>query len=171
MRLALRPIPCQSANPRPAWLKGLGIFMGRWLRTALVSALLVCGFAGAAAAQAPSQAQRTQARDIYQRIIAFDTSVEGGQNPAMANYLAGLFRAAGFADEDVRVLPLNNTAGLLVRYRGNGSGGRPILLLAHMDVVPALRSDWERDPFTLVEENGFFFGRGTIDNKAGIAHL
>jgi carboxypeptidase PM20D1 len=58
-----------------------------------------------------------------------------------------------------------------VRYRGDGSGGRPILLLAHMDVVPALRSDWERDPFTMVEENGFFFGRGTIDNKAGIAHL
>jgi acetylornithine deacetylase/succinyl-diaminopimelate desuccinylase-like protein len=89
----------------------------------------------------------------------------------MANYLAGLFRAAGFAEDDVRVLPLNNTAGLLVRYRGNGSGGRPILLLAHMDVVPELRSDWERDPFTLVEESGFFFGRGTIDNKAGIAHL
>jgi acetylornithine deacetylase/succinyl-diaminopimelate desuccinylase-like protein len=88
----------------------------------------------------------------------------------MAEYLAGLFRGAGFAPEDVHVLPLNGTAGLLVRYRGNGSG-RPILLLAHMDVVPALRSDWERDPFTLVEERGFFFGRGTIDNKAGIAHL
>ncbi len=145
--------------------------MGRWLRTALVSALLAWGFTAAAAAQAPSDAQRAQAREIYQRIIAFDTSVEGGQNPAMANYLAGLFRAAGFAEEDVHVLPLNNTAGLLVRYRGNGSGGRPILLLAHMDVVPALRSDWERDPFTLVEENGFFFGRGTIDNKAGVAHL
>ncbi|MEQ1493151.1 MAG: M20/M25/M40 family metallo-hydrolase, partial [Terricaulis sp.] len=71
----------------------------------------------------------------------------------------------------VHVLPLNGTAGLVVRYRGNGTGGRPIILLAHMDVVPALRSDWERDPFTLVEENNFFFGRGTIDNKGGIAHL
>ncbi len=50
-----------------------------------------------------------------------------------------------------------------------GSGGRPILFLAHMDVVPALRSDWERDPFTLVEENGFFFGRGASDNKSGVA--
>lgn len=145
--------------------------MGDWVRGLLCGALFMCGFAGAASAQAPSQAQRTQARDIYQRIVAFDTSVEGAQNPAMAEYLAGLFRAGGFAAEDVHVLPLSGTAGLVVRYRGNGSGGRPILLLAHMDVVPALRSDWERDPFTLVEENGFFFGRGTIDNKAGIAHL
>lgn len=145
--------------------------MGGWARALAVSALFFCGFAGAASAQAPSEAQRTQARDIFQRIIAFNTSVEGAQTPAMANYLAGLFRTAGFAAEDVTVIPHNGTAGLVVRYRGNGSGGRPILLLAHMDVVPALRSDWERDPFTLVEENGFFFGRGTIDNKAGIAHL
>ena len=54
---------------------------------------------------------------------------------------------------------------------GDGSGGRPILLLAHMDVVTARRSDWERDPFTLIEENGFFYGRGTVDNKQGIAQL
>lgn len=133
-----------------------------------VSALFICG---AAHAQAPSEAERAQARDIYQRVVAFDTSVGGAQTPAMAAYLAERFRAAGFAAEDVRVLPLNGTAGLLVRYRGNGAGGRPILLLAHMDVVPALRSDWERDPFTLVEENGFFFGRGSLDNKAGLVHI
>ena len=47
----------------------------------------------------------------------------------------------------------------MVRYRGDGSGGKPILLLAHMDVVTANREDWERDPYTLIEENGFFFGR------------
>ena len=145
--------------------------MGNWMRALLLSDVFACGFTSAASAQAPSEAQRTQAREIYQRIIAFDTSVEGAQTPAMAAYLAGLFRAAGFPAEDVHVLPLNGTASLVVRYRGNGAGGRPIVLLAHMDVVPALRSDWERDPFTLVEENNFFFGRGTIDNKGGIAHL
>ncbi|MEQ1817585.1 MAG: M20/M25/M40 family metallo-hydrolase [Terricaulis sp.] len=145
--------------------------MGGWIRALVFSAVFMCGFTSVAAAQAPSAAQRTQARDIYQRIIAFDTSVDGAQTPAMAAYLAGLFRAAGFPAEDVHVLPLGGTAGLVVRYRGNGSGGRPILLLAHMDVVPALRTDWERDPFTLVEENHFFFGRGTIDNKGGIAQL
>jgi acetylornithine deacetylase/succinyl-diaminopimelate desuccinylase-like protein len=145
--------------------------MGGWVRALLLSAVFVCGFANAASAQAPSEAQRTQAREIYQRVIAFNTSVDGAQTPAMAAYLAGLFRDAGFPAEDVHVLPLNGTAGLVVRYRGNNSGGRPIVLLAHMDVVPALRSDWERDPFTLVEENDFFFGRGTIDNKGGITQL
>ena len=140
-------------------------------RALAAGALFFCGFAGAAAAQTPSDAQRAEAREIYQHVIGLDTSTEGAQTPAMAAYLADRFRAAGFADDDVRVLTTNGFAGLLVRYRGDGTGGRPILLLAHMDVVPAHRSDWERDPFTLVEENGFFFGRGTSDNKAGIVHL
>ncbi|MBL8546170.1 MAG: M20/M25/M40 family metallo-hydrolase [Hyphomonadaceae bacterium] len=145
--------------------------MAAGLRALVLSAVFLCGFSGIAAAQAPTEAQRVQAREIYQRIIAFDTSVEGAQTPAMAEYLAGLFRAGGFPAADVHVLPMNGTAGLVVRYRGSGTGGRPILLLAHMDVVPALRTDWERDPFALIEDNGFFFGRGTIDNKGGVAHL
>ena len=56
----------------------------------------------------------------------------------------------------------------MVRYRGDGSGGKPILLLAHMDVVAAKREDWERDPFKLIEENGYFYGRGTYDVKQGV---
>lgn len=123
-----------------------------------------------AAAQAPSDAERTQARDIYARVVAFESST-GPQVVPLANYLAERLRAGGFAADDVHVLPVGETAGLVVRYRGDGTGGRPILFLAHMDVVPALRSDWERDPFTLIEENGYFFGRGTLDNKAGIAQL
>jgi acetylornithine deacetylase/succinyl-diaminopimelate desuccinylase-like protein len=71
----------------------------------------------------------------------------------------------------VHVLPLGETASLVVRYRGDGSGGRPILLMAHMDVVTAKREDWQRDPFTLVEENGFFYGRGTEDIKQGVTQL
>jgi acetylornithine deacetylase/succinyl-diaminopimelate desuccinylase-like protein len=134
----------------------------------LLGALLFCG---AAYAQTPSPAERTQALEIYRRVVGFDTSITGGQTPAMANYLAERFRAGGFAAEDVHMLPLENTAGLVVRYRGNGAGGRPIVLLAHMDVVPALRTEWERDPFTLVEENGMFFGRGSLDNKAGLTQL
>ena len=89
----------------------------------------------------------------------------------MAEYLAGKFRAGGFANEDIHILPYEETASLVVRYRGNGKGGKPILLLAHMDVVTANREDWERDPYTLIEENGFFFGRGTYDIKGEIALL
>jgi len=126
--------------------------------------------AASATAQTSTDAQRAQALEIYRHVVGIDTAVPA-RNVEMAEYLAGRFRAAGFAAEDVHVLAANGTAGLLVRYRGDGSGGRPILLLAHMDVVPALREEWERDPFTMVEENGFFFGRGTLDNKAGIVHL
>lgn len=141
------------------------------LRSAAFGALLACALAAPAMAQTPSPAERARAAEILRRTVAFDTSVEGRQNPAMADYLAQLFRDAGFPAEDVRVLPLDDTAGLLVRYRGDGTGGRPIVLMAHMDVVPAHRGDWQRDPFTLVEEGGFFFGRGAWDNKAGLSSL
>ncbi|GAM96473.1 peptidase M20 [alpha proteobacterium U9-1i] len=136
---------------------------------AALAALLT--FASVAYAQPTDDATRAQAREILQRSIAFNSSPEGGQTPQLAAYLAELYRDGGFPAADVLILPLENTASLIVRYRGDGSGGRPILLLAHMDVVPALRADWERDPFTMVEENGYFFGRGSLDNKTGIAHI
>ena len=129
-------------------------------------------FSGANAhAQTNDPTARATAREIFETIVEMDTSVAGRQTPEMANYLAGRFRAAGFPADDVHVLPMGDTAVLVVRYRGDGTGGRPILFLAHMDVVAAVRSDWERDPFTLIEENGFFFGRGTSDNKTGVALL
>jgi acetylornithine deacetylase/succinyl-diaminopimelate desuccinylase-like protein len=138
-----------------------------------IVAALAALFALAAAAQAqPSDdSTRVQAREILARTVSFNSSPEGGQTPQLAAYLADLYRNGGFPAADVQIVPLDATASLIVRYRGDGSGGRPILLLAHMDVVPALRSDWERDPFTMVEENGYFFGRGSLDNKAGIAHI
>lgn len=138
-----------------------------WL--GLVGALILGALSSPVFAQ--SEAERTQVRDILQRSVAFDTSAEGGQTPAMAHYLADRFRSAGFPADDVHVLPFENTAALLVRYRGDGASGRPILLLAHMDVVPARREEWTRDPFALVEEEGMFFGRGVLDNKVGVAHM
>jgi acetylornithine deacetylase/succinyl-diaminopimelate desuccinylase-like protein len=112
-----------------------------------------------------------KAREIFRRVISFRTSVGLHQVPAMTDYLAGEFRAAGFPDADIHVLPLGDTASLVVRYRGDGSGAKPILLMAHMDVVTANREDWQRDPFTLVEENGYFYGRGTYDVKNGVTSL
>ena len=118
-----------------------------------------------------------KALEIYRTIVGFRTAAGHGQVPKMAEYLAGQFREGGFPAEDVHVLPFKSDngediAGLVVRYRGDGSSGKkPILLMAHMDVVDALREDWERDPFTLVEENGYFFGRGTSDDKFGVASL
>ena len=138
-----------------------------WL--ALLAAGLVAAVGGAHA-DAP-QAVRAQALDIFRSVIGYKTSIGLHQVPVMAEYLAGKFRAGGFANEDIHVLPYEETASLVVRYRGNGKDGKPILLLAHMDVVTANREDWERDPYTLIEENGFFFGRGTYDIKGEIALL
>jgi hypothetical protein len=144
---------------------------------AIMAAVLVLGAgAGAALAKAPAPvragapaAERAQAREIFEHIVGIESSVGKGNVPAVANYLAGLFLAGGFPAADVHVLPLGETASLVVRYRGNGRGGRPIDLIAHMDVVTANRGDWQRDPFRLIEENGYFFGRGTSDVKQEVA--
>jgi len=142
----------------------------------LLFAGVALGLSAGAADKAPKKGPiDAKSREIFAKVISIPTSLGNRKVPELANYLAGEFKAAGFPAEDVTVvpfkLPADETAALVVRYRGDGTGGKPILLLAHMDVVTAKRSDWERDPFTLIEENGFFFGRGTKDNKAGVTQL
>lgn len=121
-------------------------------------------------------AHEQRVRDIYRDIIAFRTARGHEQVDEMVAYLTGRLSEAGFDDGDIMVTDYDSdgdaTQGLIVRYRGDGSSGeRPIALLAHMDVVDALPEDWERDPFTLIEEGGYFFARGTMDNKYGVANL
>ena len=136
----------------------------------LLASLLTVSVALPAAATT-LDANQAQARDIFSHLIAFKTEIGQGQVPLMANYLADQFRAAGFADSDIHIIPYGETAAMVVRYRGNGTGGKPIALMAHMDVVTAKPEDWQRDPFKLVEENGYFFGRGTEDIKSGVTVL
>jgi len=112
-----------------------------------------------------------EARALLAAVVSFDTASGHGQVPTMAAYLATQFKAAGFDSSDITLLPLGDTASLVVRYRGDGRGGKPIAFMAHMDVVPANRSEWQRDPFTLIEEQGYFFGRGTMDMKEDVALL
>ena len=110
--------------------------------------------------------------EIYTRIIGVESSKNLGNMPEIANYLASELIAAGFPEEDVEVVPLGETASLIAKYRGDGSSGKaPILLLGHMDVVEALARDWERPPFELTTDDVYFYGRGTIDNKFGVAQL
>jgi acetylornithine deacetylase/succinyl-diaminopimelate desuccinylase-like protein len=144
--------------------------------TMLATAILALPLfpASAATSTAPAAApaaEQAQAREIFRTIIGMRTVASQGQVPVLANYLEQQFRSAGFAADDIHVLPLGETASLVVRYRGDGTGGRPILVLAHMDVVEAKREDWVRDPFTLTEENGYFFGRGTTDVKGDVATI
>lgn len=110
--------------------------------------------------------------EIYSRIIGVETSKNLGNVPEVANYLADELIAAGIPRNDVEVVPLGETASLVVRYRGDGSSGKaPILLLGHMDVVEALAKDWERPPFELTRDENYFYARGTVDNKFGVAQL
>lgn len=118
-----------------------------------------------------------EALAMYRHIVGIRSAAGHGKVPEVADFLADRFLEAGFDKADVHVLPHTvasgeETASLVVRYRGDGSSGQdPILLLAHMDIVDALPEDWERDPFTLIEEDGYFFGRGTLDNKFGVITL
>jgi len=101
-----------------------------------------------------------------------ETSKDLGNVPKVAQYLADELVAAGFPIEDVEVLPVGETAALIARYRGNDSSGKPpILLLGHMDVVEARPEDWERPPFELTKDDTYFYARGTLDNKFGVAQI
>src|ERR1700734_4248383 len=146
----------------------------KMMRLRCLSLLLGAGMLGASAAAvsvptAAPDAVRAQAREIFAAIIGIESSIGKGKVPLVAKYLAERFEAGGFPAADVHILPLGETASLVVRYRGNGRGGRPLEFIAHMDVVTANRADWQRDPFRLIEENGFFFGRGTSDVKQELA--
>ncbi len=144
---------------------------------------LLAGFFGAATAAAQDSSTdytgdlQREALEMFRDVVAMRTAEGHGKVPEMAAYLQKKFLEAGFYANEVALLPLTlpsgeEVASLVVRYRGNGlSGRKPILLLAHMDIVDAIPSDWERDPFTLIEEDGYFFGRGTLDNKLGIVAL
>lgn len=119
-----------------------------------------------------SQKWDAKALEMLKTSVAMRTAEGFGLVPQLAAYLKTEFEQAGFAAEDVQLIPIDKTAVLIVRYKGDGSSGKkPILLSAHMDVVDALPQDWERDPFTLVEENGYYFGRGVSDNKFGMSVL
>ena len=104
--------------------------------------------------------------DIYRELVEINTTDSVGDNTKAAEAMAARLRAAGFPAADVQVLaPAPRKGNLVARLRGSGTT-KPLLLLAHLDVVEARREDWSVDPFTLLEKDGHFYGRGTSDDKA-----
>jgi acetylornithine deacetylase/succinyl-diaminopimelate desuccinylase-like protein len=104
--------------------------------------------------------------DIYQQLVEINTTDSVGDCTAAAKAMAERLKAAGFSEEDVKILGPNPRKGnLVVRLRGTGAR-KPILLLAHTDVVEAKREDWSFDPFKFLEKDGYYYGRGSGDDKA-----
>jgi acetylornithine deacetylase/succinyl-diaminopimelate desuccinylase-like protein len=147
------------------------------MRLVFLAALFVAGAAAMAqtppapspnaAPAPPPDPWHAKARELYARAISFQTVQGRNQSPQLAAFLEQQFRAAGFTDVTVR--PYDDTAALVLRWPApRPSGRKAILILAHMDVVEARREDWSRDPFTLTEEDGYFYGRGTLDDKQGV---
>jgi acetylornithine deacetylase/succinyl-diaminopimelate desuccinylase-like protein len=138
------------------------------LKFGITAAALV--LAGGAAAQTGAK-HEAEARGLFEKAISFRTAQGQGQVPKMAAWLGERLRAGGVPAEDIVILPHEDTAAMIVRIPGRNAKAKPILFSGHMDVVDARPEDWKRDPFTLIEENGYFYGRGTGDNKAGVVAL
>jgi acetylornithine deacetylase/succinyl-diaminopimelate desuccinylase-like protein len=127
---------------------------------------MILGLALAATVAAASPSLRDEAVAIYRELVEINTVDPGGDNTRAAEAMAARLRAAGFPAADVQVLaPAPRKGNLVARLRGTGARG-PLLLLAHLDVVEARREDWSVDPFTFLEKDGYYYGRGTTDDKA-----
>ena len=114
-------------------------------------------------------AEKHLAHDIYKQFIEIQSGYTTGSTTPVAEAAAARLKAAGFPDSDVFVGgAIPKKGNLVVRYHGTGAR-KPILLLAHTDVVEAKREDWTMEPFQLIEKDGFFYGRGTGDDKAQAA--
>ena len=136
-----------------------------------VSALLVaCLFTVPVISKGQSIRSNTQqklAREIFQELIEINTTDSIGSTTRAAEAMAARLKGAGIPAADVQVLGPNPRKGnLIARLRGSDSGRKPLLLLAHLDVVEARREDWSVDPFKFLERDGYFYGRGTSDDKA-----
>lgn len=128
--------------------------------------------AGASRGGQTAAADTALERSILQQLIAINTSDSAGHTPEAARAMAARLLDAGLPAADVQVLGYSpRYQSLVARYRGKPSGKRPILLMAHLDVVDARREDWSSDPYRLAVRDGFYYGRGSTDNKAGAAML
>jgi acetylornithine deacetylase/succinyl-diaminopimelate desuccinylase-like protein len=139
-----------------------------WLASKMFSLVVLCA-ASVSAQTTRTDAEKQLAHDIYKQFIEIQSGFTTGSTTPVAEAAAARLKAAGFSDSDIFVGgAIPKKANLVVRYRGTGAR-KPILLLAHTDVVEAKREDWSMDPFQFMERDGFFYGRGTGDDKAQAA--
>ncbi|MGZ5987330.1 MAG: M20/M25/M40 family metallo-hydrolase [Caulobacteraceae bacterium] len=129
--------------------------------------------AGAAHAQTtPLRPDQVQFRALYKELVETNTTASSGSCTLAAQRMAARLKAAGFPDSDLTFFSVPEypkNGGLVAVYPGKDPKAKAILMLAHIDVVEARREDWTRDPFTLIEEGGYFYARGASDDKAQAA--
>lgn len=119
-----------------------------------------------------SAASEPQFRELYKELVETNTTLSSGSCTLAAERMAARLKAAGFPDSDLHPFAAPDhpkEGGLVAIYPGRDKKAKAVLLMAHIDVVEAKREDWTRDPFKLVEENGNFYARGTVDDKAEAA--
>jgi acetylornithine deacetylase/succinyl-diaminopimelate desuccinylase-like protein len=135
------------------------------------AALSILLFCSSVTAQRAPASDRALAREILEELVEVPTTQTDGTVRAAQAIVTRLV-AAGFPKEDVQIVVSDeNVANVVARFRGRNPKARSILLMAHIDVVPARREDWSVDPWTFLERDGWFYGRGSNDNKAGAAML
>ncbi|MDQ2763220.1 MAG: M20/M25/M40 family metallo-hydrolase, partial [Pseudomonadota bacterium] len=139
-------------------------------RLVLATAILACAPGTAQAADTASPAAQAQALEIAKRAIGFrSVTGPGNQTPQLAAYLKSVLVAGGFADADISITPVDDTAYMIARWHGSDAKLKPLVISGHIDVVEAKPADWQRDPFTPVVENGLLYGRGATDMKLDAA--
>jgi acetylornithine deacetylase/succinyl-diaminopimelate desuccinylase-like protein len=135
----------------------------------VATALTGVGTGGMAQAQTALRPDQAAFRALYKELVETDTSITTGSCTLLADKVEKHLRAAGYTDADITrfaVPEFPKEGGLVVVLPGTSKTLKPILLLGHIDVVVARREDWTRDPYTLIEEGGYFYGRGASDMKA-----
>lgn len=138
----------------------------------LFSVLLLV--ARADAAEAPLRPDQAAFRETYEELVETNTTLSEGSCTLAAQRMAARLKGAGFKEDQLTLFADPDhpkEGGLVAIFQGTSKTQKPILAIAHIDVVEAKRADWARDPFTLIEENGYFYGRGTADDKAMAATL
>src|SRR4051794_8046581 len=144
----------------------------QWVRC-LTAVVVISMWAGSQQSYAQSADNGLQRfRDIYKELVETNTTLSAGDCTLAAKRMSARLKTAGYPDADLRVfIPDGHPkeGGLVAVLHGSDPKAKAILLLGHLDVVEARRADWTRDPFTLIEENGYFFARGASDMKSLVA--
>ncbi len=140
---------------------------------AVARALLLLGLgAGSAALSRDEDTGLARFRDTYRELVETNTTLSAGDCTLAAQRMAARLKAAGYPEADLQIFVADGhpkEGGLIAVLHGTDKSRKAILMLAHVDVVEARREDWTRDPFTLIEDGGYFYGRGTADMKAQAA--